>query len=379
MTLQAIRYTDGHLEILDQLRLPFESVYEPVKAVSEGWEAIKRMKVRTGMHVLRYHVEIHVIYLKIVVSKVRGAPAIAIVGSLSVAVELKRHHFKTSHELAEFVTSKFEYLKTSRPTAVNLSEAAERFSTLGQQLASNHPSDPEMVKCQLISEIEMMLEKDVADNKAIGRHGADCIAKSLNEGTEKARVLTHCNTGSLATAGYGTALGVIRALHERGLLDHAYCTETRPYNQGARLTAYELCHDKIPATLIADSMAAYLMREKKISAVVVGADRIVANGDTANKIGTYQLAVAAKHHGIPFYIAAPFTTIDVSKATGSDIVIEERPPEELTMVRGIPVAAPGIGCWNPAFDVTPAELITGGIVTERGVFRPNELAMQTIP
>jgi methylthioribose-1-phosphate isomerase len=311
--------------------------------------------------------------------QVRGAPAIAIVGSLSVAIELKQHHFNTSQELAEFVVSKFEYLKTSRPTAVNLSEAAERLSALGHQLASKHPNDPETIKSQLIAEIETMLEKDVADNRSIGKHGAECIAKSLKKEHEKARILTHCNTGSLATAGYGTALGVIRALHERGLLDHAYCTETRPYNQGSRLTAYELCHDKIPATLIADSMAAHLMRVKKISAIVVGADRVVANGDTANKIGTYQLSVAAKHHGIPFYVAAPFTTIDMSKATGSDIVIEERPPEELTMIQGVQIAAPGIGCWNPAFDITPSELITGGIVTERGVFRPNELARQIIP
>ena len=307
----------------------------------------------------------------------RGAPAIAIVGTLSMAVELKSKQFQSSEEVVDFVTSSFDYLKTSRPTAVNLSEAANRFSLQARELAGHHPDDPETVKSRLITDIESMLKKDVADNKSIGEHGANHIASSL-AGSEKARVLTHCNTGSLASAGYGTALGVIRALHEKGILEHAFCTETRPYNQGTRLTAYELVYEKIPSTLIADSMAAALMREKKLSAVVVGADRVVANGDTANKIGTYQLAVAANYHKIPFYVAAPFTTIDMSRASGADIVIEERPAEELTAIQGIRIAAPGIECWNPAFDVTPAELITGGIITERGVFMPNELPSQTV-
>lgn len=298
-------------------------------------------------------------------------------GSLSVAVEMKQKQFESTFDVVEFVTSKFEYLKTSRPTAVNLFEAADRFSALVRELADNHPSNHETIKSQLIAEIEAMLDRDVADNKAIGMHGAACIIKRL-DAFQKAQVLTHCNTGSLATAGYGTALGVIRALHEKGLLEHAFCTETRPYNQGARLTAYELVYEKIPSTLIADSMASALMREKKLSAVVVGADRVVANGDTANKIGTYQLAVAAKHHGIPFYVAAPFSSIDMSKASGGEIVIEERPSVELTAIQGVRIAAPGIGCWNPAFDVTPAELITGGIITERGVFRPDELVEQSV-
>lgn len=220
--------------------------------------------------------------------------------------------------------------------------------------------------------IEFMLEKDISDNKAIGENGARAIL-GPGDGTGNIRVLTHCNTGSLATAGYGTALGVIRSLYAAGRLEHVYCTETRPYNQGARLTAYELVHDKIPCTLVVDSMVAALMRVKRIHAVVVGADRVVANGDTANKIGTYQIAVLAKYHNVPFYVAAPFTSIDMSIPTGDCIVIEERPHREMTHVGEHRIAAPGVSCWNPAFDVTPACLITA-IITERGVFRPFDLS-----
>lgn len=216
-----------------------------------------------------------------------------------------------------------------------------------------------------------MLQKDIEDNEAIGKEGAnDILSKIAGDGL--VRILTHCNTGSLATAGYGTALGVVRTLHKLGRLEQVYCTETRPYNQGARLTAYELVHDKIPSTLIVDSMVAALMKQRNISAVVVGADRVAANGDTANKIGTYQIAVLAKHHGVPFYVAAPFTSIDVNIASGEHIVIEERPDREMTHVGDHRIAAKGITCWNPAFDVTPASLIEA-IVTERGVFKPREL------
>lgn len=299
----------------------------------------------------------------------RGAPAIAIVGSLGVAVELKQTSFSDAGHLEKFVTEKFTYLKTARPTAVNIARAADQFIRRSAELRKDGVKRAQEV---LIAELEDMLPRDIATNKAIGRYGAEHIMSRLEPG-EKARVLTHCNTGSLATAGYGTALGVVRALWEMGHLDHCYCTETRPFNQGARLTAYELVSEQIPATLICDSMAAALMKEKNISAIVVGADRVVCNGDTANKIGTFQLALVAKSLGIPFYVAAPTTTIDFGLVSGEQIVIEERDKEEMLSICGKRIAAEGIGCWNPAFDVTPASLITGGIVTENGTFEANKL------
>jgi methylthioribose-1-phosphate isomerase len=210
--------------------------------------------------------------------------------------------------------------------------------------------------------------------QGIAKHGAEYILK--NSSTETIRVLTHCNTGSLATAGHGTALGIIRDLQKSGKLEHAYCTETRPYNQGSRLTAYELVHECIPATLICDSMVSALLKLKNITAIIVGADRVAANGDTANKIGTYQLAITAKYHGVMFIVAAPVTTIDLSTPNGAAIEIEERAGNEVTQIKGkvvgteqsqlLDIAAPGIGVWNPAFDVVPAELITA-IATERGI------------
>ena len=307
----------------------------------------------------------------------RGAPAIAIVGTLSVAMELRGMNFEEGEQgasqLKQFIQSKFDYLKTARPTAVNIAEAAERYTKRAVDMESNCLSTSLTVsqaRDALIKEMESILSEDIATNQSMGHHGAEYILRNLSE---KAVVLTHCNTGSLATGGYGTALGVVRSLHSVGRLEHVYCTETRPYNQGARLTAYELVHDKIPSTLICDSMGALLMQRQKISAVVVGADRVVANGDTANKIGTYQLAIAAKHHGVPFYIAAPVTTIDFGLKSGEEITIEERPSREMLCISGQRVAAEGIGCWNPAFDVTPAELITGGIITERGVFEASNL------
>lgn len=220
-----------------------------------------------------------------------------------------------------------------------------------------------------IDAAEGALALDLETNKRIGHNGA----RALAEHAPRVRVLTHCNTGSLATAGYGTALGVVRALAEGGQLAAVFCTETRPYNQGARLTAFELVHDGLePATLIADSAAAALLAAGQIDAVVVGADRVAANGDTANKIGTYSLAVAASHHGIPFYVAAPVTTLDPSTPNGGAITVEQRAPEELTHFRGERVAAAGISVWNPSFDVTPAALITG-IITEDCVLRRDAL------
>lgn len=303
---------------------------------------------------------------------VRGAPAIAIVGCLSLAVEIQPEVFTDKKILRQEVEGKLNYLVSARPTAVNMKLAADELISLVNALDKDELVSAEQMKKKFVGAIETMLEKDIADNRAIGDAGANAVLSHCS-GDSMVRILTHCNTGTLATAGYGTALGVIRSLHSLGRLEHVYCTETRPYNQGARLTAYELVHDKIPATLVCDSMVSALMRARSITAVVVGADRVATNGDTANKIGTYQIAVVAKHHGVLFYVAAPFTSIDFSIPSGEHIVIEERPEREMSHVADHRIAAPGINCWNPAFDVTPANLITG-IITEKGVFSPSELA-----
>ncbi|XP_072925099.1 methylthioribose-1-phosphate isomerase isoform X1 [Hemitrygon akajei] len=375
MSLQALHYRRGSLSVLDQLLLPHRSEYRLVGGVRAGWEAIREMRVR-------------------------GAPAIAIVACLSLAVELHGRKDLDKESIATFALESLDYLVTARPTAVNMARAAQHLAEFISQEVKRTDSTPENFKESLICRIESMMEKDIHDNHSIGSHGAEHILSKVE--TDKVTILTHCNTGSLATAGYGTALdskilqmaeiqrnkykmleelsslssslltGVIRSLWALGRLKHVYCTETRPYNQGARLTAYELTYDKIPATLIVDSMVSMAMKEKHISAVVVGADRIVASGDTANKIGTYQLAIAAHHHHIPFYVAAPSSSCDLSLERGDQIVVEERPAEELTDVNGVRIAAPGIGVWNPAFDITPHSLITG-IITEFGVHTPQDL------
>lgn len=304
----------------------------------------------------------------------RGAPAIAIVGCLSLAVELKSENHSDKQVLRQDIEGRLNYLVSSRPTAVNMKIAADELIAVANSMCEKATIDVDTMKKMFIERIEHMLQKDIGDNKAIGENGSKAILEQLhiNDNTG-IRVLTHCNTGSLATAGYGTALGVIRHLHSIGRLDHVYCTETRPYNQGARLTAYELVHDKIPCTLIVDSMVAAVMRCRgPIHAVVVGADRVAANGDTANKIGTYQIAVSAKHHRVPFYVCAPTTSVDLSIKSGDKIVIEERPQREMTHVGEHRIAAAGVQCWNPAFDVTPASLVTA-IVTEVGVFEPGQL------
>ncbi|EEQ88736.1 methylthioribose-1-phosphate isomerase [Blastomyces dermatitidis ER-3] len=376
MTLAAITYTRGSLSILNQLLLPHQTTYDPLHSACDAWHAIHEMRVR-------------------------GAPAIAIVAALSLAVELdalaaNNQLSPEPKEVEVFIREKLEYLVSSRPTAVNLAEAAGRLGGIVSAKAEVRGVDGREVAEAYIAAAQRMLEDDVKDNRAIGEFGArwvleNGVATGSESGSEKGKVavLTHCNTGSLATAGYGTALGVIRSLHATGSLERAYCTETRPYNQGSRLTAYELVHDKIPATLITDNMAAALLARNRagsaasvgVSAIIVGADRVAANGDTANKIGTYGLAVLAKYHGVKFLVAAPRTTIDMNTKTGADIVIEERPKQEVTRVRGprageevdglrametITVAANGIDVWNPAFDVTPAALIDG-IITEVGV------------
>ncbi|XP_055975498.1 methylthioribose-1-phosphate isomerase [Sorex fumeus] len=349
MSLEAIRYSRGSLQILDQLLLPQQTRYEAVGSVRQAWEAIRTMKVR-------------------------GAPAIALVGCLSLAVELQAGAGGPGLvALVAFVRDALSFLVTARPTAVNMARAARDLAAAAAQEAEREGATEAAVRERVIRFAEDMLEKDLRDNQNIGDLGARHLLERAAPNGGKVVVLTHCNTGALATAGYGTALGVIRSLHRLGRLEHAFCTETRPYNQGARLTAFELVYEHIPATLIADSMAAAAMAQRGVSAVVVGADRVVANGDTANKVGTYQLAIAAKHHSIPFYVAAPSSSCDLHLRTGQDIVIEERPGQELTEVQGIRIAAPGIGVWNPAFDVTPHDLITGGIITELGVFAPEDL------
>ncbi|CAD6257279.1 unnamed protein product [Miscanthus lutarioriparius] len=341
--LQSIVYARGSLRLLDQRKLPLEMDYIDVKNSADGWNAIRDMVVR-------------------------GAPAIAIAAALALAVEVSDLDFiGTPGEAASFVSKKLEYLVFSRPTAVNLSDAATKLQTLVSKAAET-AKDSKAIFQVYIEAAETMLVDDVADNKAIGSHGAVFLQRQLAN-SKKISVLTHCNTGSLATAGYGTALGVIRALYSGGVLEKAFCTETRPFNQGSRLTAFELVHEKIPATLIADSAAAALMKQGHVQAVIVGADRIAANGDTANKIGTYNLAISAKHHSVQFYVAAPVTSIDLSLPSGDEIVIEERSPKELLNSEGglgKQVAASGISVWNPAFDVTPANLITA-IITEKGV------------
>ncbi|CAK0750881.1 hypothetical protein CVIRNUC_002025 [Coccomyxa viridis] len=309
---------------------------------------------------------------------VRGAPAIAISAALALAVELVNKgggsQFSSAKEAQDAIDAKLDYLVTSRPTAVNLQIAATRLSAVAKKEAAVEGGSGLSVAIAVITAADAMMKDDIAANKKMGRIGANSVMaelKARSPGRGKARMLTHCNTGSLATAAYGTALGVVRSLHESGQLAHAYCTETRPYNQGSRLTAYELVHDGLPATLIVDSAAAALMAQGRVDAVVVGADRIAANGDTANKIGTYSLAVNAAQHGIPFYIAAPTTTIDPSLADGSSIPIEERNPAEVTHHQGQQVAAPGIDVWNPAFDVTPSSLIRG-IITEHGLIKQRD-------
>lgn len=350
MTLEAIKYKNGELELLDQLKLPHETTYIKIKNLQDGWNSINKMNVR-------------------------GAPAIAIAGVLTVAVELHDKCFANVDEVLNFTNESMAFLITARPTAVNISDAAEKLKRFCLKL-KNTLNDHSEFKKRLLDEMNAMLNEDIISNKSIGCHGAtDILEKWLTKGkaSSNLKVLTHCNTGSLATAGYGTALGVVRKLNELGKLDHCFCTETRPYNQGSRLTAYELVYEKIPSTLVCDNMVASLMQKNNLAAIVVGADRVVSNGDTANKIGTYQLALLASHFNVPFYVAVPSTTIDFNLKTGDEIIIEERSHKEITHFKDVRIAADGINCWNPSFDVTPSELITGGLITEHGVFKANEL------
>lgn len=335
--IPTLEWTPAGVRFLDQTRLPLEENYILAKDYQEVARAITTMVVR-------------------------GAPAIGVSAAMGLALGVQKSHASDVSSLtAEFATM-CRTLAATRPTAVNLFWAIERMKNRFNQLAAEPGATPAIVRAGLIDEAQRMYEDDISACRSMGGHGASLLPASGG-------VLTHCNAGALATCGYGTALGVIRAAVEQGHQIHVYADETRPFLQGARLTAWELMHDGIPTTVLCDNMAASLMRQGKIQAVIVGADRIAANGDVANKIGTYGVAVLAKEHGLPFYVAAPWSTIDLSTPNGEAIPIEQRAEREVTHHAGIQLTPHGVGIENPAFDVTPARYATA-IITERGVLRP---------
>jgi methylthioribose-1-phosphate isomerase len=292
---------------------------------------------------------------------VRGAPAIGCTAAYGVALEAQCHAGASRAQFDAALQTSFQVLAASRPTAINLFWAIERMRRCHAQTRS---SSTQAAAAALLALAQQIHADDIEINRAIGRHGAPLIP-------DGARIMTHCNAGALATAGHGTALGVIRSARDAGKRISVIANETRPYLQGARLTTWEMVQENIPVTLVTDNMAGYLMQQGRVDLIVVGADRIAANGDTANKIGTYTVAVLAERHHIPFYVAAPLSTIDLAIADGSAIPIEERDPAEVTGFRGMRWAPEGVDVANPAFDVTPAALITG-IITEKGVIaRPD--------
>jgi methylthioribose-1-phosphate isomerase len=293
---------------------------------------------------------------------VRGAPAIGVAAAMGLALGASQSVSTSLPDLEFDFKYMCDVMGATRPTAVNLFWAIERMREVIKNAKSEGVRDIEEVRTRLVKEAQTIFQEDIDSNRAIGRHGADLI----NDG---ATVLTHCNAGALATAGdYGTALGVIRGAVDAGKRVAVIADETRPFLQGARLTAWELSKDNIPVTVITDNMAGHVMKQGKVDCVVVGADRIAANGDAANKIGTYMVAVLAKQHDIPFYVAAPFSTVDLATATGEDIPIEERDSREVTHMREHQLTPDGVGVHNFAFDVTPNEMIAA-IITDRGVAR----------
>ncbi len=332
MATQPVSWRDGKLFILDQTLLPRECREIELSRAEAVWEAVRRLRVR-------------------------GAPAIGVCAAYGVLVGLAERNPASPRAGRMAVAEVADYLATSRPTAVNLFWALDRMRGVMEALPENTP--PDALFARLETEALAIHAEDDAMCRAIGRHGAPLIA-------EGAGVLTHCNAGGLATSGYGTALAPMFTAHAEGRRFRVFADETRPLLQGARLTAWELQQAGIDATLICDGMAAQVMRERRVDLVIVGADRIAANGDAANKIGTYGVAVLARAHDIPFYVAAPSSTFDLSLESGESIPIEQRDPGEITHGFGVQTAPEGINVYNPAFDVTPAELITG-IITERGV------------
>lgn len=330
LAVQWVGGIDGYLKLLDQTLLPMEIRWLECRDVDTVWEAIKMLRVR-------------------------GAPAIGIAAAFGVV--LGAQAATCEQEIQACVQKASSYLRTSRPTAVNLFWALDRMERISQNLTGGYHDR----LGQLLAEAFAIRNEDAEMCAAIGQHGAELIPPN-------AGVLTHCNAGALATADFGTALSVLFHAHAAGKNIHVFVDETRPLLQGSRLTAWELAQRGVPATLICDNMAALVMRQKRIQAVVVGADRIAANGDAANKIGTYGVAVLAHHHQIPFYVAAPSSTFDLSLEDGSQIPIEERDPREITHGFGKQTAPTNVTAYNPAFDVTPAHLISG-IITEMGVLR----------
>lgn len=328
--MKALEWQGNQLLILNQTQLPFNEQYREAKSYLDVAEAIKDMEIR-------------------------GAPAIGAAAAYGYA--LGALNYEGSKEgLPEYLAEVKTILEGTRPTAVNLFWALRKMSDKFREYEGQDISE---IRKILVDEANAIADDDRRMNRLIGEHGNTLVP-------EKANILTHCNTGNLATVEYGTALGIIRAAHESGKKIHVYAGETRPFLQGARLTTWELLQENIPHTLIADSMAGYLMQQGKIDMVIVGADRIAANGDTANKIGTYSLAVLAFVHEIPFYVAAPTTTIDLKISNGEDIPVEEREGKEIRTIMGVRVVPEEVNVYNPAFDITLSKYITG-IITEKGI------------
>lgn len=334
--IKTVEWTDEGVRMLDQRLLPTEEKYLMLRSYEEVAEAIKKMVVR-------------------------GAPAIGVSAAMGLALGATQSVGTSVADLEYDFDYMCDVMSKTRPTAVNLFWAIERMREALRRAKSQNKGVDE-IKSLLVAEAQAIFDEDIAANRSLGRFGGELIP-------DGATVLTHCNAGALATAGdYGTALGVIRGARDAGKRVAVIADETRPFLQGARLTAWELNKDDIPVTLITDNMAGHVMKQGKVDAVVVGADRIAANGDTANKIGTYMVAVLARQHDIPFYVAAPVSTLDLSLASGEEIPIEERDTREVTHVRDQRLAPEGIAVHNPAFDVTPNELITA-IITDKGVAR----------
>jgi methylthioribose-1-phosphate isomerase len=334
--LPTIEWRQGAVVMVDQRKLPTEEVYVECRTAPEVAKAIKTMVIR-------------------------GAPAIGVAAAMGLALGVDTSKATGTQKLATEFYRLCELMAGTRPTAVNLFWAIDRMkASFAAGVTAGESVD--QIKARLIAEARAIHDEDLASCRAIGEHGAEVVP-------DGSHVLTHCNAGALATAGYGTALGVIRGAVERGKKVAVFADETRPFLQGARLTAWELVKDGIDTTVITESMAAPLMRDGRIDLVVVGADRIAANGDTANKVGTYTVALVAREHHVPFYVAAPVSTIDLYTPDGRQIPIEERPAREVTHVKAVRLAPEGAKVFNPAFDVTPHTLIAG-IITERGIARP---------
>ncbi|BCX12340.1 MAG: methylthioribose-1-phosphate isomerase [Thermosynechococcus sp.] len=339
-TISPVVWAGDRVQLIDQTRLPEQYELKDITTAAEMATAIRTMIVR-------------------------GAPAIGVAAAFGMVLGAREYRGRDREGFLAHLEHTASELRQTRPTAVNLFWAIDRMLGAAQQPTATL----EELQQHLLETAQTIAREDVQTCQAIGENGL----KVLPQTPEKLRLLTHCNAGALATAGYGTALGVVRAAWAAGRLERLYADETRPRLQGAKLTAWECVQEGIPVTLIADTMAAHCMQRGMIDAVVVGADRIALNGDTANKIGTYSVALAAKAHGIPFFVAAPLSTIDPHIATGAEIPIEERHPQEIYQVGFSRITPAGVDFYNPAFDVTPASLISG-IVTEKGVFAPAELA-----